>query len=127
MIRRTVSTRRAAAALVAAAAAAVSLAAGADASVRTTQPEPIRKVQIVLTDRGVKFSLSKIVRGSLVIFKVQNASTRSRDFFIGGYIVRGLKPGRTRDFQLQFLDRGKFTYFSAAHPGKKFTGFFLVT
>ena len=127
MIRRTMSNRRAAAALVAAAAAAVSLGAGADASLGTTQPEPIINVRVVLTNTGVKLTPSETVRGSLVLFKVQNTSASSRDFFIGGYIVRGLKPGGVKRFQLQFLTRGSFGYFSAAHPGKWFTGSFLVT
>jgi hypothetical protein len=120
-------TRRAAAAFVAVAAAGASLGAGAQASVRTTQPEPIRHVKVVLTNTGIQFSLLEVVRGSLVLFKIQNTSTNSRDFFIGGRLVRAVKPGSTRDFQLQFLDRGKFPYYSVGRPGKKFTGSFRVT
>jgi plastocyanin len=117
-----ISARSAAVALVAAAAFAAAPAASA-----TTQPQPIRDVRIVLTNTGVKFSVATVVRGSLVRFKVRNTATKPRDFFIAGYIVRGLKPGGVRSFQLQFLDRGSFPYYSAAHPGKKYTGSFRVT
>jgi hypothetical protein len=115
-----VSARRIAAAL-------ASFAAGAAASVRTTQPQPIRHVGVVLTNTGIKLSVSTVVRGSLVLFKLRNSASKPRDFFIGGILVRSLKPGGIRNFQLQFLDRGNVPYYSAAHPGKKYTGLFRVT
>jgi hypothetical protein len=121
-----VSARRVAAALVAAAAAA-SFAAGAAASEKTTQPQPIRHVGIVMTNTGIKLSITTVVRGSLVLFKLRNSASKPRDFFIGGILIHSLKPGGIRDFQLQFLDRGNVPYYSAAHPGKKYTGIFRVT
>jgi len=84
-------------------------------------------VGIVMTNTGIKLSVSTVVRGSLVLFKLRNSASKPRDFFIGGYLVHSLKPGGIRDFQLQFLDRGNVPYYSVAHPGKKYTGLFRVT
>jgi hypothetical protein len=115
--------RDAAVALVAAAA----LSTQASAAVRTTNPQVIRVEQVVLTEQGARFSLKQVVRGSLLRFFVRNAGTKPTDFFIGGYFVHQLKPGHKRSFQLQFLERGHYPYFSAAHPGKKFKGVLIVT
>jgi plastocyanin len=119
----TASARVAAVAVVAAAA----LSAHASAAVRTTNPQVIRNEHIALTQRGAQLSIKTVNRGSLVRFFVRNAGTNPTDFFIAGYIVHKLKPGGTRNFQLQFLERGHYPYYSFAHPGQKFKGVLIVT
>jgi plastocyanin len=114
----------AAAALVAAAA---SLAGGAGATPQTTNPQTIYHARVVLTTAGISFKPTKVMRGALVQFRVQNASKVPQDFFIGGYLVHSLKPGGTRAFALQFLERGKYTFYSKGHPGKKISGLLAVT
>lgn len=123
MSRSIVWVRVAAVAVVAAAA----LSTQASAAVRTTNPQVIRDEHVVLTEAGARLSLAKVARGSLLRFFVRNAGAKPTDFFIAGYFVHQLKPGRTRNFQLQFLERGHYPYFSAAHPGKKFKGVLVVT
>jgi plastocyanin len=123
MTRYTASIRVAAVAVLAAAA----LSAQASAAVRTTNPQVIRDERVVLTERGAHLSLTKVARGSLVRFFVRNAGTKPTDFFIGGYFVHKLMPGKRRNFQLQFLERGHYPYFSAAHPGTKVKGILVVT
>jgi plastocyanin len=123
MTRCTASVRVAAVAFVAAAA----LSAQASAAVRTTNPQVIRDERVVLTERGAQLSLAKVNRGSLVRFFVRNAGTKPTDFFIAGYIVHKLMPGKKRNFQLQFLERGHYPYFSFAHPGTKVKGVLVVT
>jgi hypothetical protein len=109
---------------VAAALAAGFFSAGAAA---TTEPQKTYRAKVVLTNKGIALDVRTVARGALVIFNVRNTGTSPRDFFIGGYIVHKLKPGAVRKFQLQFLFRGKYPYYSAGHPGKKFTGSFEVT
>jgi len=121
--RRIVSARTAAVAL----AAAAALAGQAAGAVKTTEPQQIRPMTVLLTNQGIKLSLPSVKRGSLVQFKVRNTSNVRRDFFIAGYLVHALRPGQTKSFQLQFLFRGKYPYRSVAHPGTKFTGAFTVT
>jgi hypothetical protein len=111
----------------AAAAATAWLAAGAAAAPSTTQPQTIYRAKVVLTDARIGIKPGRVLRGALVMFQVRNATTKPRDFFIGGILVRSLKPGASRDFQLQFLARGKYPYYSKGHPGKKITGSFEVT
>jgi hypothetical protein len=69
----------------------------------------------------------KVLRGCIVIFNVRNASRTPRDFFIGGYVVHALKPGGRKTFNVQFLFRGRYPYYSAGHPGTKFKGSLEVT
>jgi plastocyanin len=107
--------------------AAAALSSQAAAGVRTTNPQVIRNERVVLTASGARLSLAKVARGSLVRFFVRNTGSKPTDFFIAGYFVHKLKPGGTRNFQLQFLERGRYPYFSAAHPGKKFKGALVVT
>jgi plastocyanin len=123
MTRYTASIRVAAVAVVAIAA----LATQASAAVRTTQPQVIRDERVVLTERGAHLSLAKIPRGSLVRFFVRNAGAKPTDFYIGGFFVHKLMPGKRRNFQLQFLERGHYPYFSLAHPGTKVKGALVVT
>jgi plastocyanin len=123
MTRYSISVRVAAVAIVATAA----LSAQASAGVRTTNPQVIRDVRVVLTERGAKLSLRAVNRGSLVRFFVRNAGAKPTDFFIAGYIVHKLAPGKKRNFQLQFLERGHYPYFSFAHPGTKVKGTLVVT
>jgi plastocyanin len=103
------------------------LPAGAAASVRTTEPQQIYHATVTLRNTGIAFKPSTVTRGALMLFKVKNAAKSPRDFFIGGYALRRLKPGATRRFELQFLYRGKYRYVSTGHPGKKFTGALVVT
>ena len=126
MSRGRTRTVLAVAALVVAGVAAA-LAGHARASSKTTNPEPIRKIQVVLTDRGIRVTPGQVVRGTLAQFTVRNAATKPRDFFIAGYIIRSLKPGRNKNFNLQFLFRGRYPYYSAGHPGTRFTGAMHVT
>lgn len=131
MMRSRLSTRRAAVVLMAAASAA-SLSAGAVASPSvaspsTTLPQTLYKAKIVLTNTRILIKPRKVGRGALVQFQVKNAGTRARDFFIGGYLIHSLKPSGSRSFQLQFLERGRYPYYSKGHPGKKITGTFEVT
>ncbi|MEY2432544.1 MAG: Cupredoxin-like domain [Acidimicrobiaceae bacterium] len=123
MTRFTVSVRVAAVAVVATAA----LSAQASAAVSTTNPQVIRDMRVVLTERGAHLSLSKVSRGSLVRFFVRNAGTKPTDFVIGGYFVHKLMPGHRKNFQLQFLERGRYPYYSVAHPGTKVKGVLVVT
>jgi len=99
----------------------------AGATSRTTNPQTIYHAKVVLTSTGISLRPAKITRGALVQFRVQNASRVARDFFIGGYLVRALKPGATRAFALQFLERGNYPYYSKGHPGKKINGSLAVT
>jgi hypothetical protein len=123
MTRFTASVRVAAVAVLAAAA----LSAQASAALRTTQPQVIRDERVVLTERGARLSLPKVTRGSLLRFFVRNAGTKPTDFYIGGYFVHKLMPGQKKNFQLQFLERGHYPYFSFAHPGTKVKGVLVVT
>jgi hypothetical protein len=118
---------RAAAAILVVAAAAVLPSAAADAGIRTTQPQTIYKAKIVLTDSTITIAPAHVGRGALVQFRLRNTGRTPRDFSIGGYLIHALKPGATRDFQLQFLARGKYPYYSLGHPGTKITGKFSVT
>jgi plastocyanin len=112
----------AAAALVAAAACI-----GASAAPLTTRPQTIYHAKVVLTSTAISLEPATITRGALVQFRVQNSSKVAQDFFIGGYLVHSLKPGATRSFAIQFLERGKYTYYSKGHPGKKISGLLAVT
>jgi hypothetical protein len=105
---------------------AVALPAGVSATTRTTNPQAIYKARVIITNVGIDLRPTKVARGALVQFHVRNASTSSRDFFIGGYLVHKLGPGATRNFQLQFLERGTYKYYSVGHPGKKFGGVLKV-
>jgi plastocyanin len=120
------SIRRGAAALVAVAAAAF-LPASVGASSATTQPQTIYKVTVVLKNGAISLKPAVVRRGALVLFRVRNASTKPTDFFIGGVILHKVKPSAVRSFQLQFLNRGKFLYYSMSHPGSKIRGSFVVT
>jgi len=119
--------RTLAVAALAVAGVAAALAGIAQASSKTTNPQPIRKIQVVLTNSGIRVTPPQVVRGTLAQFTVRNAATKPRDFFIAGYIVRSLKPGRNKSFQIQFLFRGRYPYYSAGHPGTRFTGAMHVT
>jgi plastocyanin len=118
---------RFAAAAVAAAAAAACLASATSASSETTQPQKIYKATVVITNSGIALKPSSVTRGCIVVFNVKNSSTSTRDFFVGGYIARGLKPGASKKFNVQFLFRGKYPYYSTAHPGTRLKGSLEVT
>jgi hypothetical protein len=111
----------------AALAAAATLAAQASAGVRTTEPQKLYKKSIVLSDTRIAFTYPRVGRGALILFTVRNGGKTPRDFFIGGTLIRRLAPGRTKSFQLQFLARGKYPYWSLGHPGTKITGTLVVT
>ena len=82
---------------------------------------------VVLTNSGIAFRLTNVLRGSIVVFHLRNASATPRDFFIGGYFVHRLKPGAKKQFNVQFLFRGRYPYYSTGHPGTKFRGALEVT
>jgi hypothetical protein len=126
LIERSSSLRLTAAALAAAAAAAC-LPAAAGASSRTTQPQKIYKSTVVLTNAGISFKPTKVLRGCIMIFSLRNSTRVTRSFFIGGYLVHRLKPGAVRHFNVQFLFRGKYPYYSAGFPGKRLRGSLEVT
>jgi hypothetical protein len=126
-VTRVPLTFRLTATALAAVAVAGCLAAASPASTRTTQPQKVYKSTVVLSDTGIAFKPKSVLRGCIMIFTLRNASRTTRDFFVGGYLVHRLKPGATKKFNVQFLFRGEYPYYSTGHPGKKLSGSLEVT
>jgi len=93
-------------------------AAGSTSAGATTLPENTYFYKVVLTDKELAIQPKKSVRpGSLVVFTVQNKSSRTRNLVFGNYKTGFIGPGKKKQFELNFLVPWSFVGFSVERGG----------
>ena len=111
---------------------ALAAAAGAlvvSTATATTLPQSTYFYTVTLSDKQVDIKPKRSVRpGSLVVFTVKNKGTHSRNLIFGNYKTGFIKPGRSKEFELNFLVPWSFVSTSTeAHGAHKLSAKFLCT
>jgi hypothetical protein len=104
-------------------------ALGASSAVATTLPQTTYFYKITLTDHDVVIAPRKSVKpGSLIVFTVRNASSHARNLVFGSYKTGFIRPGKRKEFELNFLVPWSFETFSAEQGGAhKVSGRFICS
>jgi hypothetical protein len=100
------------------AAAVVAAALPASNAVATTLPETTYFYKVTMTDGQLMVSPKHSVRpGSLVVFTVRNSSSRPRNLIFGNYKTGFIGPGKSKQFELNFLVPWSFVGTSVERGG----------
>ena len=98
-------------------------------SFATTAPAYNFPIRVLVTNKAVTLDRSVAKRGWLAHFLIQNRSSQTIRFEVGGLVSKPVLPGKSGKLG-SFLDtRGRFTYHvenSAKKPLKNRAGLFVV-
>ena len=112
--------------LVALAAAAVGAVAFLPGASATTAPVLTVKVQVTVSDVGVKLSQTQSYRGWAAHFIVRNVGTKPHKFVIGPLSTPVLKPGGRAVVKAELVLRGRVAYRDALNSSPRSRGYFKV-
>jgi hypothetical protein len=114
-------------------------AAPAFGAARTTQPGSTLRVEVTLSDKGIRYAMfdvlgsgvvparSGAVRGEVAIFAVRNTGRKPHDFAVLGRKTPTLRHGGGSVFSVVLLRRGSFPFRSTVdHGDPGFRGVFVV-
>ncbi len=107
-------------ALVAASVVALSVATAVLTTSRaaaTTLPESTYFINITMTDSKLILARKSVKPGSLVVFTVQNKSSRTRRLTFGDFKTGLIPPGKHKRFELNFLVPWEFNGVSTDSSG----------
>src|SRR5262245_40047585 len=108
-------------------AAAATLVGGAAApALATTGVDPLQKVSVRITDKGIVVSPKRVERAVTVWFRVVNEGTKEHDFRVAGLKTKPLKHGQVDHIVMSFEDRGAFVYRCVLNCGKGASGSIAV-
>lgn len=98
-------------------------------AVATTLPENTYFYKLTLTDTKLIISPKASVKpGSLVVFAVRNMALHPRNLVFGNFKTGFMKPGRKKQFELNFLVPWSFVGFSVERGGgHRVTAKFICT
>jgi hypothetical protein len=118
---------------------AAALAAPSFGAVGTTQPGSTLRVNVTLSDKGIRYRMFQLLesglvparggalRGEVAIFTVRNTGGRPHDFAVLGKKTPTLRRGGKSVFSIVLLRRGSFPYESTLDKGNSgFRGLFVV-
>lgn len=98
-------------------------------SLATTAPAYNFQIRVLVTNKSVRLDRSVAKRGWLAHFVIQNRSSMTIRFEVGGLVSKPVLPGKNGKLG-SFLDaRGRFTYRvenRAKKPLKNHSGLFVV-
>ena len=116
-------------AVIAAAVATVIGAVSASTAVATTLPESTYFYDLTMTDSKLVVQPRASVKpGSLVVFTVRNRGSKTRNLVFGNYKTGFIRPGKTKQFELNFLVPWSFVGFSVERGGgHRITARFICT
>src|SRR4051812_25923879 len=103
-------------------AVAAALVPVATAARQTTQPAVQIKVNVVITDTGIRFDRLAARRGWGVHFIVKNAGKKPHKLDIGGLVTKVLKPGKSGMLLAALEERGRFAWKVTLNGTPKQTG-----
>jgi hypothetical protein len=112
--------------LVALAAAAVGAVAFLPGASATTAPVLTLKVQVTVSDVGVKLSTTQSYRGWNANFIVRNVGKKPHKFVIGPLSTPVLKPGGRAVVKAELVLRGRVAYHDPLNPSPRSRGYFKV-
>src|SRR5581483_5607246 len=105
-------------AVIAAVVATVIAAVSASTAVATTLPESTYFYDLTMTDSKLVVQPRASVKpGSLVVFTVRNRGSKTRNLVFGNYKTGFIRPGKTKQFELNFLVPWSFVGFSVERGG----------
>ena len=112
--------------LVALAAGVVGAAAFLPGASATTAPTLTVKIQVAVSDVGVKLSQTQSYRGWNANFFVRNVGTKPHKFEIGPLSTPVLKPGGRAVIRAELVLRGRVLYRDPLSSGPRSRGYFKV-
>jgi hypothetical protein len=103
--------------LLAALAALVALAL-VPATSATTEPNALKMIKVTVTPGNAKFAVTRLERGSIADFRIQNRTTKPVRISLAGIRSAVVPPRQTTSFFVHFDVRGKVAW-SLLAAGKR--------
>jgi hypothetical protein len=95
-------------------------------SVATTESGLIRRIDVTLTDEGIRVERLRWERGTVAHFQVRNTGTRPHNFVIAFWRTRVLRPGERQQVEAPLTLRGFLKFRSTLDCGTSHRGTLVV-